>query len=140
MIHQEAMHTNPKLGELLPIPLYPHQSLPQYLPYEGLDYGCKGHKRKVVLTTSIGESLIWMSNIHFVIDVGVERRKVNSIFHSFPLLLPKLIIHADPKPCQILAYRASCSCASPRVPAKSLQCWTPFPNSAWIVCHKIAIS
>ncbi|XP_075699224.1 putative pre-mRNA-splicing factor ATP-dependent RNA helicase DHX32 [Rhinoderma darwinii] len=76
MIHQEAMHTNPKLCELLPIPLYPHQSLPQYLPYEGLDYGCKDHRRKVVLTTSLGESLIWMSNIRFVIDVGVERRKV----------------------------------------------------------------
>ncbi|XP_071986925.1 putative pre-mRNA-splicing factor ATP-dependent RNA helicase DHX32 isoform X2 [Engystomops pustulosus] len=76
LIQQEALQRNPTLDALLPIPLYPHQSLPQYLPYEGLDYGSKDPRRKVVLTTSLGETLVWMSDIHFVIDVGVERRKV----------------------------------------------------------------
>ncbi|XP_075072090.1 putative pre-mRNA-splicing factor ATP-dependent RNA helicase DHX32 isoform X3 [Mixophyes fleayi] len=76
MIHQEALHMNPELGELLPIALYPHQSLPHYMPYEGLEYGSNDNRRKVVLTTSLGESLIWMSNVRFVIDVGVEKRKV----------------------------------------------------------------
>ncbi|XP_063818298.1 putative pre-mRNA-splicing factor ATP-dependent RNA helicase DHX32 [Pseudophryne corroboree] len=76
MIHQEALHMGPELGELRPIALYPHQSLPHYLPYEGLEYSASDSKRKVVLTTSLGESLIWMSNVHFVIDVGLEKRKV----------------------------------------------------------------
>ncbi|KAM4703701.1 putative pre-mRNA-splicing factor ATP-dependent RNA helicase DHX32 [Rhinophrynus dorsalis] len=76
VIKQEGSTINPALGELVLIPLYPHQSLSDYLTYEELDQNDKGHKRKVVLTTSLGESLIWMSNVRFVIDVGVERRKV----------------------------------------------------------------
>ncbi|XP_075468373.1 putative pre-mRNA-splicing factor ATP-dependent RNA helicase DHX32 [Ascaphus truei] len=76
LIKHEGSHINPDLGELVPIPLYPHQNTLEPLPCEGEDRGCKDHKRKVVLTTSFGESLIWMSNIYFVIDVGVERRKV----------------------------------------------------------------
>eukprot|EP00079_Xenopus_tropicalis_P037545 XP_017951316.1 PREDICTED: putative pre-mRNA-splicing factor ATP-dependent RNA helicase DHX32 [Xenopus tropicalis] len=75
-IKQEALHMNPELGELVPIALYPNQSISDYIPYEELDDNSKSPKRKVVLTTSLGESLIWMKNILFVIDVGIERRKV----------------------------------------------------------------
>ncbi|NP_001088262.1 putative pre-mRNA-splicing factor ATP-dependent RNA helicase DHX32 [Xenopus laevis] len=75
-IKQEALHMNPELGELMPIALYPHQSISDYIPYEELDDNSKNPKRKVVLTTSLGESLIWMKNIFFVIDVGIEKRKV----------------------------------------------------------------
>ncbi|XP_068111828.1 putative pre-mRNA-splicing factor ATP-dependent RNA helicase DHX32 [Hyperolius riggenbachi] len=71
MIHQESLHTNPALGELQPIPVYPHHSLPYYTPGRGSD-----HSRRVVLTASLGESLVWMDRVHFVIDVGLERRKV----------------------------------------------------------------
>ncbi|KAM8924320.1 putative pre-mRNA-splicing factor ATP-dependent RNA helicase DHX32 [Pelodytes ibericus] len=76
MIKQEGLHMNPELGELVPIPLNPLQAFSDFIPYEGLHHSFKNNKRKVVLTTSLGESLIWMSNIYFVIDVGVERRKV----------------------------------------------------------------
>ncbi|XP_053548491.1 putative pre-mRNA-splicing factor ATP-dependent RNA helicase DHX32 [Bombina bombina] len=76
LIKQEGLHMSPDLGELVPITLNPHQSLLDYMPYEELEQGSKDHRRKVILTTSLGEPLIWMSNIHFVIDVGVERKKV----------------------------------------------------------------
>lgn len=33
----------------------------------------------MLLTTSFGESLIWIKNVTFVIDVGVERRKVSKV-------------------------------------------------------------
>ncbi|KAM9324832.1 putative pre-mRNA-splicing factor ATP-dependent RNA helicase DHX32 [Gastrophryne carolinensis] len=74
IISQEGLHINPALGELHPIPIYPSHSLPYYTPNDELD----DHRRKVVLTSSLGESLVCMSNVHFVIDVGLERRKVYS--------------------------------------------------------------
>ncbi|XP_018417608.1 PREDICTED: putative pre-mRNA-splicing factor ATP-dependent RNA helicase DHX32 isoform X2 [Nanorana parkeri] len=76
MIHQEALHMNPALGELHPIPIYPYHSLPYYMPYNGLAHGGNDYRRIVILTSSHGESLVWISNVHFVIDVGLERRKV----------------------------------------------------------------
>nr|DBA14986.1 TPA: hypothetical protein GDO54_004255 [Pyxicephalus adspersus] len=79
MIHQESIHMNPALGELHPIPIYPHCSLPYYMPYDGLAHTGTGHRRNVVLTSSHGEALVWINNLHFVIDIGLERRKV---FHS----------------------------------------------------------
>uniref|UniRef100_A0A8C5PYP3 Putative pre-mRNA-splicing factor ATP-dependent RNA helicase DHX32 n=1 Tax=Leptobrachium leishanense TaxID=445787 RepID=A0A8C5PYP3_9ANUR len=75
-IKQDKVHLSPDLGELVPIPLYPHQPYSDYIPYEGLDHRFTDNKRRVVLTTSLGESLIWMTNICFVIDVGIEKRKV----------------------------------------------------------------
>lgn len=33
----------------------------------------------MLLTTSFGESLIWIKNVTFVIDVGLERRKVSKV-------------------------------------------------------------
>lgn len=89
MIHQESLHMNPALGELHPIPIYPHHSLPYYMPYDGLAHGGTDRGRNVVLTSSRGESLVWISNVHFVIDIGLERRKVHCLFHSILLLLPK---------------------------------------------------
>ncbi|KAG8435492.1 hypothetical protein GDO86_013430 [Hymenochirus boettgeri] len=75
-IKQEGLHMNPEVGELVPISLFPLQNFSEYLPYEESDSYIKCPKRKVVLTTSLGESLIWMRNISFVIDVGLEKRKV----------------------------------------------------------------
>ncbi|XP_053306917.1 putative pre-mRNA-splicing factor ATP-dependent RNA helicase DHX32 isoform X2 [Spea bombifrons] len=75
MIKQEEFQINPEVGELVPVPLNPYETFSDYIPYEGPDHSFKDHKRRVVLTTSLGESLIWMNNISFVIDVGVERRK-----------------------------------------------------------------
>lgn len=76
MIHQESLHMNPALGELHALPIYPHHSLPFYTPYDGLAHGGTDRGRNVVLTSSRGESLVWISNVHFVIDIGLERRKV----------------------------------------------------------------
>lgn len=77
MIRQEQSSLNPDLGELIPIPLYPSkQELTPKLTQDK-QKGCKKYRRKVLLTTSSGESLVWTKNLTFVIDVGVERRKVS---------------------------------------------------------------
>uniref|UniRef100_A0A8C3XHN8 DEAH-box helicase 32 (putative) n=1 Tax=Cyanoderma ruficeps TaxID=181631 RepID=A0A8C3XHN8_9PASS len=76
MIRQEQSNLNPDLGELIPIPLYPTK---QYLTpkvTQDKQKCCQKYRRKVLLTTSSGEPLIWTKNVTFVIDVGVERRKV----------------------------------------------------------------
>ncbi|RMC11260.1 hypothetical protein DUI87_11378 [Hirundo rustica rustica] len=76
MIRQEQSNLNPDLGELIPIPLYPtKQDLTPKLTQDKQKHG-KKYRRKVLLTTSSGESLIWTKNLTFVIDVGVETRKV----------------------------------------------------------------
>ncbi|XP_067996296.1 putative pre-mRNA-splicing factor ATP-dependent RNA helicase DHX32 isoform X3 [Melanerpes formicivorus] len=76
MIRQEQSNLNPDLGELIPVPLYPTKR--ELIPKANQDKQkcCKKYRRKVLLTTSSGESLIWIKNVTFVIDVGVERRKV----------------------------------------------------------------
>ncbi|KAL2302698.1 hypothetical protein Nmel_010141 [Mimus melanotis] len=76
MIRQEQSSLNPDLGELIPIPLYPtKQELTPKLTQDKQKC-CKKYRRKVLLTTSSGEPLIWTKNVAFVIDIGVERRKV----------------------------------------------------------------
>uniref|UniRef100_A0A8D2QUQ9 DEAH-box helicase 32 (putative) n=1 Tax=Zosterops lateralis melanops TaxID=1220523 RepID=A0A8D2QUQ9_ZOSLA len=76
MIRQEQSNLNPDLGELIPIPLYPtKQDLTPKLTQDKQKC-CQKYRRKVLLTTSSGEPLIWTKNVTFVIDVGVERRKV----------------------------------------------------------------
>uniref|UniRef100_A0A8C5U3E1 DEAH-box helicase 32 (putative) n=1 Tax=Malurus cyaneus samueli TaxID=2593467 RepID=A0A8C5U3E1_9PASS len=77
MIRQEQSNLNPDLGELIPIPLYPTKQDPTPKPTPDKQKCCKKYRRKVLLTTSFGESLIWIKNVAFVIDVGVERRKVS---------------------------------------------------------------
>lgn len=77
MIRQEQSNLNPDLGELIPIPLYPtKQDLTPKLTQDKQKC-CQKYRRKVLLTTSSGEPLIWTKNVIFVIDVGVERRKVS---------------------------------------------------------------
>ncbi|XP_061857525.1 putative pre-mRNA-splicing factor ATP-dependent RNA helicase DHX32 [Colius striatus] len=76
IIRQEQPHLNPDLGELIPVPLYPTKRDPIPKPNQDKQKCCTKYRRKVLLTTSFGESLIWIKTITFVIDVGVERRKV----------------------------------------------------------------
>lgn len=77
MIRQEQPNLNPDLGELIPIPLYPtKQDLTPKL-IQNRQKCCKKYRRKVLLTTSSGEPLIWTKNVTFVIDVGLETRKVS---------------------------------------------------------------
>ncbi|KGL74885.1 Putative pre-mRNA-splicing factor ATP-dependent RNA helicase DHX32, partial [Tinamus guttatus] len=76
IIKREETNLNPDLGELIPIPLYPTRKdfIPK--PKQDKQKCCRKYRRKVLLTTSFGESLVWIKNVTFVIDVGVERRKV----------------------------------------------------------------
>eukprot|EP00062_Callorhinchus_milii_P018205 gi/632971409/ref/XP_007902158.1/ PREDICTED: putative pre-mRNA-splicing factor ATP-dependent RNA helicase DHX32 [Callorhinchus milii] len=76
IIRQEASNLHPVLGELVPIPFFPEQGRPVYSPSEVWEKSCKHYKRRVVLTTSMGESLLCMENVNFIIDVGIERRNV----------------------------------------------------------------
>ncbi|KAM9549345.1 putative pre-mRNA-splicing factor ATP-dependent RNA helicase DHX32 isoform 2-T2 [Guaruba guarouba] len=76
MIRLEQSNLNPDLGELIPVPLYPTKQDLIPRPHQDKQKSCKKYRRKVLLTTSFGESLIWIKNVTFVIDVGVERRKV----------------------------------------------------------------
>ncbi|XP_063262493.1 putative pre-mRNA-splicing factor ATP-dependent RNA helicase DHX32 [Prinia subflava] len=76
MIRQEQSSLNPDLGELIPIPLYPTKQELTPRPAQDKQKCCKKYRRKVLLTTSSGEPLIWTKNVTFVIDVGVETRKV----------------------------------------------------------------
>lgn len=77
MIRQEQSNLNPDLGELIPIPLYPTKQDLTPKPTQDKQKCCKKYRRKVLLTSSSGESLVWTKNVTFVIDVGVERRKVS---------------------------------------------------------------
>ncbi|NWI65662.1 DHX15 helicase, partial [Todus mexicanus] len=76
MIRQEQSNLNPDLGELIPIPLYPTKQDLIPKPNQDKQKCCQKYRRKVLLTTSFGEPLIWIKNVTFVIDVGIERRKV----------------------------------------------------------------
>ncbi|XP_042674118.1 putative pre-mRNA-splicing factor ATP-dependent RNA helicase DHX32 [Centrocercus urophasianus] len=76
MIRQEQSNSNPDLGELIPVPLYPTRNDLIPKPKQDKQKCYQKYRRKVLLTTSFGESLIQIKNVTFVIDVGVERRKV----------------------------------------------------------------
>uniref|UniRef100_A0A7M4ES25 Putative pre-mRNA-splicing factor ATP-dependent RNA helicase DHX32 n=1 Tax=Crocodylus porosus TaxID=8502 RepID=A0A7M4ES25_CROPO len=78
IIKQEGSNLNPDLGELVPVTLYPRQKEVIFKENEDEEKCCKNYKRKVLLTTSFGESLVWIKTATFVIDVGVERRKVHN--------------------------------------------------------------
>ncbi|XP_051001428.1 putative pre-mRNA-splicing factor ATP-dependent RNA helicase DHX32 [Acomys russatus] len=75
---QEGSNLNPDLGELVVIPLYPKEKCNLFRPVDEAEKKCQVYQRRVVLTTSCGESLIWNYSVKFVIDVGVERRQVYS--------------------------------------------------------------
>nr|XP_045005019.1 putative pre-mRNA-splicing factor ATP-dependent RNA helicase DHX32 isoform X2 [Jaculus jaculus] len=76
IICQEGSSLHPDLGELVVVPLCPKEKCTLFRPADDTERRCHVYQRRVVLTTSSGESLIWSSTVRFVIDVGVERRTV----------------------------------------------------------------
>uniref|UniRef100_A0A8C9PR23 DEAH-box helicase 32 (putative) n=1 Tax=Spermophilus dauricus TaxID=99837 RepID=A0A8C9PR23_SPEDA len=76
IVCQEGSNLNPDLGELVVVPLYPREKCALFKPMDETEKKCQVYPRRVVLTTSSGESLIWSNTVRFVIDVGVERRRV----------------------------------------------------------------
>uniref|UniRef100_A0A8D2JJT6 DEAH-box helicase 32 (putative) n=1 Tax=Varanus komodoensis TaxID=61221 RepID=A0A8D2JJT6_VARKO len=74
IIQEKQSNLNPDVGELVPLPLYPSERERIFKPNE--EKPCKYYKRKVLLTTSFGESLVWFKTIAFVIDTGIEKKKV----------------------------------------------------------------
>lgn len=76
IVCQEGPNLNPDLGELVVIPLYPKEKCALFKPNDETEKRCPVYQRRVVLTASSGESLICSNTVKFVIDVGVERRKV----------------------------------------------------------------
>ncbi|XP_040847874.1 putative pre-mRNA-splicing factor ATP-dependent RNA helicase DHX32 [Ochotona curzoniae] len=75
IVCEQGAHLSPDLGELLVVALYPREKCAPFKPAEAERPG-QASQRRVVLTTSPGESLVWSNTVRFVIDVGVERRKV----------------------------------------------------------------
>ncbi|XP_012877339.1 PREDICTED: putative pre-mRNA-splicing factor ATP-dependent RNA helicase DHX32 [Dipodomys ordii] len=76
MFCQEGSNLHSDLGELVIVPLYPKEKCAVFKPVDETEKSCQVYQRRVVLTTSSGESLIWNNTVRFVIDVGVERRQV----------------------------------------------------------------
>ncbi|XP_001367714.1 putative pre-mRNA-splicing factor ATP-dependent RNA helicase DHX32 [Monodelphis domestica] len=76
IVCQEGTNLNPGLGELIVVPLYPKEKCLVFKPNEDPEKRSQVYQRKVVLTTSAGESLVQSSSVRFVIDLGLERRKV----------------------------------------------------------------
>lgn len=76
IVCQEGSNLNPDVGELVVIPLYPKEKCSLFRPVDETEKRCQASQRRVVLTTSCGESLIWSHTVRFVIDVGLERRQV----------------------------------------------------------------
>lgn len=69
--------------------MYPREKCALFKPPEETERRGPAPPRRVVLTASPGEALIGSSSVRFVIDVGVERRKVtltNSGGRRSPLL------------------------------------------------------
>nr|XP_020034947.1 putative pre-mRNA-splicing factor ATP-dependent RNA helicase DHX32 isoform X2 [Castor canadensis] len=73
---EEGSNLNPDVGELVIVPLYPKEKCTLFKPVDETEKRSQVYQRRVMLTTSSGESLIWNNTVRFVIDVGVERRKV----------------------------------------------------------------
>ncbi|XP_038599759.1 putative pre-mRNA-splicing factor ATP-dependent RNA helicase DHX32 isoform X2 [Tachyglossus aculeatus] len=76
IICEEGSRLGPEAGELVAVPLYPREKFAMLRPNEDPEEGFQAPRRKVVLTTSSGEALIGPDAFRFVIDVGLERRKV----------------------------------------------------------------
>ncbi|CAK6436008.1 unnamed protein product [Pipistrellus nathusii] len=73
---REACRRDADGGELVVVPLYPREKCALFKPPEETERRGPAPPRRVVLTASPGEALIGSSSVRFVIDVGVERRKV----------------------------------------------------------------
>ncbi|XP_068957827.1 putative pre-mRNA-splicing factor ATP-dependent RNA helicase DHX32 isoform X3 [Petaurus breviceps papuanus] len=76
IVCQEGSNLNPDLGELIVVPLYPKEKCLLFKPNEDTEKRSQVYQRKVVLTTSSGETLLRGGSVRFVIDVGLERKKV----------------------------------------------------------------
>ncbi|XP_007935084.1 putative pre-mRNA-splicing factor ATP-dependent RNA helicase DHX32 [Orycteropus afer afer] len=76
IVCQEGSNLNPDLGELVVVPLYPKEKCALFKPNDETEKRGHAYQRRVVLTSGSGASLIYSNTIRFVIDVGVERRKV----------------------------------------------------------------
>ncbi|EPY78215.1 putative pre-mRNA-splicing factor ATP-dependent RNA helicase DHX32 [Camelus ferus] len=70
IVCQEGSDLNPDLGELVVVPLYPKEKCALFKPSDETEKRCQIYQRRVVLTASSGESLIWSNTVKFVIDVG----------------------------------------------------------------------
>ncbi|KAJ7423674.1 hypothetical protein WISP_32989 [Willisornis vidua] len=128
MIREEQPNLNPDLGELIPIPLYPSKPDPIPRPAPEKQKCCKTHRRKVLLTTSLGESLIWIKNVTFVIDVGVQRRKVyNPRIRADSVLTQPISKSQAEMHKQILGMSPS---APPGTEEIALTCWRRFSHPA----------
>ncbi|KAK1333381.1 hypothetical protein QTO34_005764 [Cnephaeus nilssonii] len=73
---REGCHQDADRGELVVVPLYPREKCALFKPNDETARRGPAPPRRVVLTASPGEALIGSSSVRFVIDVGVERRKV----------------------------------------------------------------
>lgn len=102
---QEGSNLNPDLGELVVIPLYPKEKCNLFRPSDETEKRCQVYQRRVVLTTSSGESLIWSHTVKFVIDVGLERRQVITVLPAITRThwlascytsVQKMTVHSDP--------------------------------------------
>ncbi|XP_028915778.1 putative pre-mRNA-splicing factor ATP-dependent RNA helicase DHX32 isoform X2 [Ornithorhynchus anatinus] len=76
LICEEGSRLGPEAGELVAVPLYPREKYKMLRPNDEPEEGSRAPRRRVVLTTSSGEALIGPDAFRFVIDVGLERRKV----------------------------------------------------------------
>ncbi|XP_077206184.1 putative pre-mRNA-splicing factor ATP-dependent RNA helicase DHX32 isoform X2 [Paroedura picta] len=74
IIQQERHKLNPDLGELVPVPLIPNEQ--ERIIKSNEEKPVKSYRRKVLLTTSLGEPLVSSNTVNFVIDTGIQRRKV----------------------------------------------------------------
>ncbi|MGH0152668.1 UNVERIFIED_CONTAM: hypothetical protein FKN15_062922 [Acipenser sinensis] len=77
IIRQEAVNLSPDLGILVPVSLIPRKGGFVSRHCEEKERSSKPCVRRVFLTTSKGEDLLWaIDNVNFIIDVGVEKRNV----------------------------------------------------------------
>lgn len=77
IIRQEAVNLSPDLGILVPVSLIPGKGGFVSRHSEEQERSSKPCVRRVFLTTSKGEDLLWaIDNVNFIIDVGVEKRNV----------------------------------------------------------------
>lgn len=58
------------------VPLYPKEKCALFRPHEETETRGRACQRRVVLTTGPGEALVWGGAVKFVVDVGLECRKV----------------------------------------------------------------
>ncbi|XP_028651114.2 DEAD/H (Asp-Glu-Ala-Asp/His) box polypeptide 32a [Erpetoichthys calabaricus] len=77
IVMQEAVNMSSNLGQLVPITLIPRQGIFLFRQTEEQEKKNATYLRRIFLTSSMGEDLIWATdNVKFVIDAGVETKNV----------------------------------------------------------------